>query len=331
MRSKHSTTQSRTIGFGTLLLLISLVLCDPVLASQTSRVLLRESATIRGDQVYLGDIADVTGAQSDLLSKVLLQNAPLNGRSHLLKAPYVLLKLRQAGFDTDALELTGAQMVELKTPGTMVPPQDLTQEIEKGLRVRLGADAERCEISLTRAPSSLFVPEGAFEWEVRVNSSNLLGAVPLQLVAKSLETGNVVASTRSCAQVRRFEDVLVSTREIARGEILSEKDVAKERREITSSHQLRDLASNPGAVVGLKAKRFIAFGETFKTSSLEREKVIAYGQAIQIEIEGTGFVITAPGIAREAGCMGDEIRVKSTSGGQEMLALVIGPGKVRAY
>ncbi|HNT37080.1 MAG TPA: flagellar basal body P-ring formation chaperone FlgA, partial [bacterium] len=278
-----------------------------------------------------GDIADVSGSQAALLSKVLLQSAPLTGRTQSIKAPYVLLKLRQSGFDTDSLELTGAQAVKMSTPGNLVPSHELAQRFEDGLRERLGADADRCEISLNRAPTPLFVPDGTYEWEVRPSSANLLGTVPVQLLAKNPESGQVVASTRGCAQVRRFEEVLVSTREIARGSTITDKDLNTERKEITNLLQLRDLITDPKAAVGLKARRFIALGETLKTSSLEREKVVAYGQTVLIEIEGTGFVITAPGVARQAGSMGDQIRVKSTTGGQEMLTQVIGPGKVRAF
>ena len=297
-------------------------------ADNSTVIDLHDSAVIKGDEVFLNEIATIKGEHTEMVGQLKLQRAPLAGKTQLLKASYVLLKLRQAGFDTDRFEINGPSVVRLDTPGRTVPAAELSEVLLEEIREQLGDLRDRCEIQLVRPPSATHLPPCEVSWKVRLGSPVLLGGIPVKILAVNKETGDTEATVSSYVRIRRYEPVLVASREIPAGSLVMEADLEKQDLEVASKYQLRELFTEQDAVVGMKVKRFIALGEPMKRSALEKNKVIGYGDEIRIEVRRGALVVSAPGIARQAGCIGDRIRVRCLMAGRDLLARVTGRGIV---
>jgi len=129
------------------------------------------------------------------------------------------------------------------------------------------------------------------------------------------------------ASVRYYDQVLVATRPIQRGEPLAAEAVNLERREVTS--HLNRYVSDPDDLVGKRAKTRIGFGRAIDPRYIETIPTVRKGDRVRIEVQVSGISATAEGIASESGVTGDLIVVKNASSREKLMAEVIGPGRVR--
>ncbi len=110
-------------------------------------------------------------------------------------------------------------------------------------------------------------------------------------------------------RVKRFQDVVVSTKQLDRHSILQTRDVTLARRETT---QLRKRAFFlPGDAIGLRVNRIIQAGEIITQNLVETQPIITLGSKVEIVVQKGALRITMPGVARADGRLGDIIKVKS--------------------
>lgn len=129
------------------------------------------------------------------------------------------------------------------------------------------------------------------------------------------------------ASVRYFDEVLVATRPIQRGERLDGSSVNAERREVTA--HLDRYLTDPSTLAGSRAKMRIGFGRMIDPRYVEVIPTVKRGDRVRIEVNVSGIAATSEGIASEAGVVGDLIVVKNASSREKLIAKVVAPGLVR--
>ena len=130
------------------------------------------------------------------------------------------------------------------------------------------------------------------------------------------------------ADVRYFQQVLVATRPIRRGDRLTPGSVTKERREVTT--QMGRYATDLSKLAGMQAKATIGMGQPVDLRYLQRIPVVERRDRVRIEVHVGAITASTAGIAKEPGAVGDRILVQNLSSRQDLLAEVVGPGVVRA-
>ena len=120
--------------------------------------------------------------------------------------------------------------------------------------------------------------------------------------------GQAVQSFNVRVRVRTFERVLVARRDLARHTVLQDSHVVLERRETTylNAPPVVDAAG----LFGRRTTRYIPAGEILTQKMLEPVPVVRKGHAVTVRFIKNGLEITLPGLAREDGRPGEEIRVK---------------------
>ena len=96
---------------------ISLVVALPAIAGageSMPKVIVHATAGVDGDNITLGDIADITPSPqtckaSARLAATIVGRAPLPGQTRPLNRGDICLKLRQAGIDPETVDLEGAE------------------------------------------------------------------------------------------------------------------------------------------------------------------------------------------------------------------------------
>lgn len=121
---------------------------------------------------------------------------------------------------------------------------------------------------------------------------------------------NTVAQSATLnAQVHWYQEALVTTRSIPRGEALTPDMFTVMRREIYS---LSDpYVAGIDEVEGQEASRTIPQGKTMSYSMIKPEEVIKRGDQVTIMFLSGTLQITATGEARQAGSRGESIKVKN--------------------
>jgi flagella basal body P-ring formation protein FlgA len=118
---------------------------------------------------------------------------------------------------------------------------------------------------------------------------------------------------------------VVVRKNITKGEVLTEDH-------LSYSYQISD--DLPGGftsmseVIGRKAKFNLARGAVIKTRQLEIVYPVEEGKAVLVVADNSRLSITVNAIALEAGQLGDMVRVKNSTSGKILNAIVTGEKKV---
>jgi flagella basal body P-ring formation protein FlgA len=129
------------------------------------------------------------------------------------------------------------------------------------------------------------------------------------------------------ADVRVFEEVVVSSQPLASQEIVKRNDVRLERRD-TSGLQARRFY-RIDEVVGQQVTRAIPVNETLTQKRLERPTVMRRGSAVVLVYETSGLRVETQGIAEENGRTGELIQVKNPASGKLLRGMVLDGRLVR--
>jgi flagellar basal body P-ring formation protein FlgA len=129
------------------------------------------------------------------------------------------------------------------------------------------------------------------------------------------------------AEVRVFDNVLVSSAPLARHEWIDGQDVRLVRRDISS------LTSRPfksiDQVTGQQAAHAIEVNEILTQKSLERPTLMRRGSPVTLIYETRMLRVESPGLAVEGGKIGDMIQVKNPNSGKLLRGVVIDERTVR--
>ena len=129
------------------------------------------------------------------------------------------------------------------------------------------------------------------------------------------------------AEIKTFEDVVVTLFPLGIREIVQAKDVRLERRDI-SFLPVKPF-TNINDVVGQQAVRAVEMNEILTQKSVDRPKLVRRGSSITLVYETGGLRVEAPGTAEENGKVGDLIQVKNPTSGKALRGLVIDGRTVR--
>jgi flagella basal body P-ring formation protein FlgA len=208
--------------------------------------------------------------------------------------------------------------------------QLLTQEkMETVVRQRVLADgpwkAENIEVRvLPFQPVSL--PSGNVSYRILKPTKGITPG--LQNILMAAEVGGKEAARLWIkAELRVFDEVLVTSYPLAHHEVVSADKVRLERRDI-SSVTARPL-SRIEEVEGLQTTRAIEVNEVLTQKSLERRILIRRGSPIILVYESGSLRVETPGVAEEGGKAGDFIQVKNPTSGKLMRGLVLDERTVR--
>lgn len=129
------------------------------------------------------------------------------------------------------------------------------------------------------------------------------------------------------AEIRVFDEILVTSYPLAHHEVVSANKVRLERRDISS------VAARPFSrieeVEGLQATRPIEINEVLTQKSLERPTLMRRGSPIILVYETGSLRVETPGVAEEVGRAGDFIQVKNPTSGKLLRGLVLDGRTVR--
>ena len=123
--------------------------------------------------------------------------------------------------------------------------------------------------------------------------------------------GSAVDNATLNAQVHWYQEALVTTRNIARGEALTADMFTVMRREINSLND--PFLSAIDEIDGKEAIRSLPQGKTLTYSMIKPEEVIKRGDQVTIMFQSGSVQITATGEARQGGSRGESIKVRNLS------------------
>ncbi len=128
------------------------------------------------------------------------------------------------------------------------------------------------------------------------------------------------------ANVRYFDQVVVASRPILRGEPVLEA-VRVERREVTT--RLGRYVREASELEGMRARTRIGTGRPIDTRYVERIPAVERKDRVRIQANVGGIRAVTVGVAKESGAIGDRIVVENIDSREKLLVEVLAPGVVQ--
>ncbi len=122
--------------------------------------------------------------------------------------------------------------------------------------------------------------------------------------------------------------VVVPSRDIARGETISEGDLVYGT--IPANTVFSGIITSVDALKGMEARRMLRANQVVRGDDVRHPIVVAKGAIVTMTFEAPGVTLTASGRAMSEGGVGDTVTVQNPASFRQISAIVTGPGAVRA-
>jgi len=129
------------------------------------------------------------------------------------------------------------------------------------------------------------------------------------------------------AKVSLMKQVLVTSRALTRGSIITKKDLQLKVRDITRLHQ--GYLEDPAEALGKTLKRGMRKERVITPRLITAPLMVKKGNQVAILTDTPGIKVRVAGKALANGALGDRIRVKNQSSKRELEAIVTAPGVVK--
>lgn len=196
--------------------------------------------------------------------------------------------------------------------------------LQDAVRARLGNEVE-AHVSDVRVQWTAATADGALPDVVaRLEPNQRLGRPMRFLVFERSNPHRARGAAQAALRVRMR--VMRTTRAVARGALVTSSDVVEVWAEPTGM-TLRPLP-RAAEVVGAQATRDIAVGVTIAPTMIRQLPLVHRGDEIVARASVGGIHVTGKAIARQAGRLGDVIRVINPDSGRALRGRVVGPREI---
>lgn len=314
-----------------LLFLSSLILGTPT-PSELS-VTLPKTASVTGLEIRLGDIVEVDGTDPEQIvaaREVRFGQAPLPGFHRFVRVQEVRRALKRAGLDPSRVRFAGAEEVAVQVATESVSGAELItggkEFLEEELAIFAAGSVER-EIELEQELPDLVLPRAREHRELEYRWPGLprtRGAVTIQLVVTIDGTRFRTIPLRY--SVRVFQDVIITTRPLERGDRLASSDFRRERQEITSLDAAP--VSGLAAPSDLELLHRTSPGTVLTATNTRRATLVEARAIVTVHYRSETIQLRTLGKALDAGARGDVVRIQNLDSERVVTARVVGPSAV---
>jgi flagella basal body P-ring formation protein FlgA len=206
----------------------------------------------------------------------------------------------------------------------MVSGEQIADAGENYLRAQAPAGADVTVTCITNC-YSVAAPAGKVTFKVvpyGATASPNLSRVGVSV----LVDGQLVRTCLVHYRLQRFEEILVTARDLPRLAVLSEADIKREKRDVLA---LKGKAlKQAGEVVGRRITNRLSAGSALTDKVTEPAPLVKKNQAVIVTAWAAGVQITASGVALEEGALGQAVPVRSDFGKAPFSAVVVGAAAV---
>ncbi len=200
--------------------------------------------------------------------------------------------------------------------------QALTDAAHKAIAAEFAASADRIEIELPTADPRQTIPVCALPLETSLGRHNGQGGrLSVRVDCRDQSPWSRNIST----MVKVYRQVVVSTRNLGRGDILNTNDI--ELKEVDVSQARGTLLQDLTAAEGLVTRRNITSGTALSSDMLSAPLLVRRGDTVILTAERGGVSIRQQGTALQDGEAGRQIQVRNTRSNRVVQAVVTGQGE----
>jgi flagella basal body P-ring formation protein FlgA len=280
---------------------------------------LKASVTVSGDIVRIGDLVENAGTAGN----TPIFRAPDLGQTGAVPARQILDAVRPHGLTT--VDLRGLTEVSVTRASRMIAAEDVEARLVHALtgRYNLGSP-ENLKLTYDRELRAIHL-DPAVTGELSLARLNY-DAYNRRFDAVFELTSGGRAQWRFSGLAVESIEAAVTTRALARGEIVKAGDVVIERR---AKAEFTNEPPAPAAeVVGLAARRVVRAGQPLRNADLAKPEIVHRGDVVTLHYEVPGIVISMRGKTTESGALGDTVNVLNEQSKRTIQGVISSPGHV---
>lgn len=281
-------------------------------ASSEITVALRAEARIRGTEVELAEIAEVSGLDAESVRRAAafeLGSAPAPGYSRLFVAERVRAELLRR-LDGVTVRLAGERACRVYPEVETVPVEEILgaarAELERALAGREATFTARAEIQRAEVPVGV---EGHAVRSTLVVPPTASGtvSVPVDLLVDGVRYRTVWTNW----DVDLWETRAVLAKPVRAGDPLRADLLARSRVPVLGEARGEPLSAEE--LAGALAVRDLAAGECVTRDDVLRPKLVNPGETVFLRVRKGAIEACSAAVALEPGAIGDRIRVRILS------------------
>ena len=214
----------------------------------------------------------------------------------------------------------------LAAPGVTVPESDVRQVLVDYVKNRTASLGLEIKVKKIGLSGDLQLPAGTVTYEVVAPQQwEGWGSANLALIVRVDD--RVVKNLAVRVEVEALTDMVVATRTLERGEIVTAADVALQKRDLAGV--TGKICRSQAEAIGKQVKVGMRGNTPVRGDYLERVPLVKSGQMVTMVLEGPSLKITVPGRSKSTGAEGDLITVQNLSSNKDVAARVIDAQTVR--
>jgi flagellar basal body P-ring formation protein FlgA len=301
--------------------LILALVAAPAVAQSGYAPRLKAEATISGEIVRIGDLIENAG----FAASTPIFRAPDLGQTGAVPAHSVLDAASRYGLI--GIETRGVTEVSVTRASRVISTEEIEARIVNALagRSNLG---EAKNIKVT------------FDLELRAIHLEANGSADFQLQRMAYEPNSrrfdATFEITDANRTRTFQrytgsavetvEAAVTTRALARGDVVKVNDVVIERR--PKAEFQNEAPATASEVVGMAARRAVRQGQPLRGADLMKAELVQKNDFVTLIFESPGITLTMRGKALESGAEGDTVSVQNMQSKRTIQGVVIGLGRV---
>jgi flagella basal body P-ring formation protein FlgA len=327
----HGIKRSGNMGKRVVSLIVIVAVCllsTTALSSDGPCLTLKSAALVDQDSVRLSDIATLTGISENQVKAVgatVVARSPQPGQTRFVGTDYIRIRLKQAGVDTSSMIFKGPTDVRISRQAAALPTQRIQHAVEMAIRSRMPWKNEDVTISEVTFDETIQLPTGRLTYRiVPSRNEDYLGRTILAL--HLFVDGEPVRKVWVNATISVMADVVTVIRPLGKHATIELADLSVERRSLQdlSSDSVRRIED----ALGNRTTRMIYPQTVLQSSMFASPQLVRRGDIVKIVANAGPMIITATGMVKQQGCMGEMVRVVNTDSNRIITARVTGPGAV---
>ncbi len=284
-------------------------------------VQVHDEATVAGDNVLMGEIAEVQGKLHD----ASVCTSPMPGMTRKISRDQVIIAIRRAGVPDGSIKLICPKSISITRASQTVSGHTLF-ECAKDALSENDTFQGKVEFQPVRLPADQCVPVGNLELRAKNGAARVrkgYNGMPVEIVI----AGKVYRTVHVTVTAKILIPVLVATKSITCASELCADNTAVEDRDVTNAPDDFVTADQiPDRAIAAVA---ISEGAIIRKRWITKPPAIHSGDSVSVVVENGRIRVSSKGIAAQNGRIGDRIKVKLTGDASAVSGIVAAPGIVK--
>jgi flagellar basal body P-ring formation protein FlgA len=300
-----------------------------LLAAPLTTIRVRDRVAIDGDEVLLGQIAEIEGSDARLirnLKDILIGRAPLPGKSRQYDQNYLKLRLKKYDIELSTIIFEAPEQVEVSRSCVTIQKQKIEEIVSDFLLQNTSHENKNIRIKAIRAPEEVVLPKGQISYKVTAADNQPLRgqcSIAVEFSVNGYDQKKIWTS----AVVEVLGPVVVTRKPLGRYKPIDEDDI--ELKTMDLSDLPDDVITDPEAVLGKRTTRAIGAQVPLRADTIELPPLVKRGDLVMIIAESKGLKIMTRGQVKKKGRLGEQIPVVNLDSKKILYARVLDANTVK--